>query len=315
MLNAGSEVGRLVGGCLRGFGWRGGRRHRRRWNIVRSQWRHIGQRWRNDVGRIAGRRRCCCCCCRRRCRCGRRRSVVEGAHRNAMQIAVADATAEAAFAAPLRVRLDGDLAAFVVFGVVHVHFQRPLLVRFDEREQVLAFVQHTVGADDVVVERTQTGFLGRRRRMDFLQANIWTESKVHIGYRRWRHSYQNVPHVLVGTLERAKLDANAEQALATPGGARRDLHGAHCLHFAAVHGHVDFAFGIRLEQLLQRVVVLIESRIPDGHDEIEERLQAGPLTRRIVLYLLSMDGLLRFIIATLHMSHIFYCLHSSVHVS
>lgn len=167
------------------------------------------------------------------------------------------------FAAPFGVGLDCHVAASVIVRIVNIEFERPLLVRFDQRVQIFALVQYRVGADDVVGERAETGFLGRRRRM-------------HV---------QNVPHILVGALERAESYRNAEQALAAPLVVGRQLNVAHGLRFAAVHRHANRLADILPEQLFQRVVVLVEANLLDRYDEIEERLQAARLCRRIVLYL------------------------------
>lgn len=91
-----------------------------------------------------------------------------------MQIAVANAAAETALARPLRIRLDDNLTTHIVVRVVDVHLEVSILVRFDQRKQVLALVQNAVGADDVVGERPETGCLRRRRWMHFLKTSEWS---------------------------------------------------------------------------------------------------------------------------------------------
>lgn len=92
------------------------------------------------------------------------------------------------------------LSAVVCLGVVDVELERPALVRLDQREEVLALVQHGVGADDEVGVAPQPGDLGRRVGLDV----------------------EDVPHVLVGALERAEPDADPEETLAAPGRAGGD---------------------------------------------------------------------------------------------
>lgn len=66
-----------------------------------------------------------------------------------------------------------------------------------------------------------------------------------------------MPHVLISTLEGAEADADAEQTLAAPRRAGDDRHLAHRLTLAAVHCHLQLPVHARLQQLLQRVVVLV----------------------------------------------------------
>lgn len=104
-----------------------------------------------------------------------------------MEIAEADASSETALAAPLRVGSDHHLPALILVAVVHVQLQLFAFVRLDEREEVFALVQDGVGADDVVAEGAQTGCLGGGRRVDL----------------------EDVPDVLVGSLEAAEPDGDA----------------------------------------------------------------------------------------------------------
>lgn len=134
-------------------------------------------------------------------------------------------------------------------------------MRLDERKEVLALVQQRVGADDVVGEGAQAGCLGGGRRM-------------HL---------EDVPDILVGALERTEANADAEQALATPAVAGHDAHLADTLCLAAVHGHLDLLVQVRLEQLLERVIVPVQSRRANGHDKVKERLQASPRAGRVLL--------------------------------
>lgn len=80
-----------------------------------------------------------------------------------------------ALASPIRVGCDGDLAARIAVRVVHVELQLAALVRLDQREQVLALVQHRVGADDVVRVRLQAGQAGGRVRVHILGENNKTQ--------------------------------------------------------------------------------------------------------------------------------------------
>lgn len=180
-----------------------------------------------------------------------------------MQVTISDSASQAPFSAPLGIRFDCHIAASVVVRVVDVQFQRPILVRFNQREQIFAFVQHWVRTNYVIGERSQTGRLGRRRRMHF----------------------QNVPHIFVGSLERTEANRDAEQTLAAPRGARGQTQLTHRLCFAAVHRHFDRLVRVAFEQLFQRVIVLVQPNVIDGNDEIEKCLQPGQLTWRIVLHL------------------------------
>ncbi len=125
------------------------------------------------------------------------------------------------------------------------------------------------------------------------------------GDLRWtgRLHLQNVPDIFVGSFERAESDRNPEQSLPAPDIARRYKDFSHlkvksCQKFwvltdlamksyrpgfAAVHRHADLLLHVDLEQILERVVVLVQPGLADRYDEVEEGLQAGFLSRRIVL--------------------------------
>lgn len=95
--------------------------------------------------------------------------------------------------------------------------------------------------------------------------------------------FQDVPDILIGPLEGTEANADSEQTLTTPGVARGDAHLADTLGFAAVHRHIDLLVHVRLQQLLQRVIVPVQSGVPNGHDKVEERLQASTGSRGVVL--------------------------------
>lgn len=78
--------------------------------------------------------------------------------------------------------------------VVDVELEGATFVSLDQREEILGLVQDRVGPDDVIRELAKAGVLGRARGLDI----------------------EDVPHVLVGTLERAEADGDAEKALSTP---------------------------------------------------------------------------------------------------
>ena len=61
------------------------------------------------------------------------------------------------------------------------------------------------------------------------------------------------------------------------------LFNVHRSRLAAVHGHADLPLQVGLQEVLEGVVVLVEPRLADGHDEVEEGLQAGSRTRGILL--------------------------------
>ena len=103
------------------------------------------------------------------------------------------------FSQDTRLSFNGaHLSAVVGLRVVDVQLERPPLVSLDQREEVLGLVQHRVGADDVVGVGPQTRALRRTGRQDL----------------------QNVPDVLVGALEGAEPDGDAQKALTAPQRAR-----------------------------------------------------------------------------------------------
>jgi hypothetical protein len=53
----------------------------------------------------------------------------------------------------------------------------------------------------------------------------------------------------------------------------------------------DLFLFVLFQQLLQRVVVLIEPCIPNGNDEVKESLKTSPRARRIVLNLPNREKL------------------------
>jgi hypothetical protein len=58
-----------------------------------------------------------------------------------MEISIADSTSKTSFPTPCTIWSDADLPAVVGFSVVNIELQRPTLVRLNQTEQVLAFVQ------------------------------------------------------------------------------------------------------------------------------------------------------------------------------
>ncbi len=129
-------------------------------------------------------------------------------------------------------------------------------------EQIFRLVQNGVGANDEVGKRPQAGDFGRTLRIDV----------------------EDVPDVFIGALERAKADGDSEEALAAPRGARRDEDFADGLRLTAVNRHRDLLFDVDLEEVFERVVVLVESRLSDRHDEVEEGFESGARTRRVFLH-------------------------------
>lgn len=83
------------------------------------------------------------------------------------------------FTAPFGIWFDRDIAARIVIRIIYIELERSLFMRFDQCEEIFAFVQNGVGTNDVIAERTQTGLFRRRR---------------------WMH-FQNVPDILIGTLK------------------------------------------------------------------------------------------------------------------
>ena len=52
---------------------------------------------------------------------------------------------------------------------------------------------------------------------------------------------------------------------------------------AAVNCHTDFSLQVGFEEIFEGVVVLVQPRLPDGHDEVEEGFESGSRSRRILL--------------------------------
>lgn len=151
-------------------------------------------------------------------------------------LTVSNAAAQVAFASPVRVRCDADRPARIGGHIVDEQFQRLIVMRFDQTEQVFALLQHRIGTDDVVRVRLQAGQCGRTARFDV----------------------QNVPDIFGGILKGTEPDRDAQQALATPRIARPNGDLANILHFTVVDAHADVSVDVQFEDLLQRVVVVVE---------------------------------------------------------
>lgn len=83
-----------------------------------------------------------------------------------MQVSETDTTAETSLAAPSAVRRQQDLANIVQLEVVHIQTQLFILVRLDEREQVLRLGEQRIGADNIVRVGSEARESGRRVRLD-----------------------------------------------------------------------------------------------------------------------------------------------------
>lgn len=97
-----------------------------------------------------------------------RRRAGEAMRRYAVQVAVGDAAAKGAVAAPGGVGHHCHLAARVSFHVVHVQTHWLALVLLDQSVQIVAFLQHSVGSDYVVAVAHQSGDVGGRVRLNVL---------------------------------------------------------------------------------------------------------------------------------------------------
>lgn len=152
---------------------------------------------------------------------------------------------------------------------------------------------------------------------DLIPAQIATYLQTTRNIQIIHPTYQNVPDVLVGTLERAEPYADAKQSLTAPGHARHYNRLPDRLGFATVHGDGQLLVHSGLQQLLQRVVVLIlhqpshtqtlklstrsqtntsfndrqtdrhtyQPGVANRHDEVEEGLQSSLVSGRAILHL------------------------------
>lgn len=84
-----------------------------------------------------------------------------------------------------------------------------------------------------------------------------------------------MPDIFVGALKGAEANADPEQTLPAPSlvGRQRDLPDAQ--GFAAVHQHLHGFLLVLRQKSLQRVIILVQSCISDGNDEVEEGFQSG----------------------------------------
>ena len=58
---------------------------------------------------------------------------------------------------------------------------------------------------------------------------------------------------------------------------------SHRSSLAAVNCHANLSLQISFEEVLEGVIVLVQPRLPDGNDEVEEGLESGPWTGWIFL--------------------------------
>ena len=94
-----------------------------------------------------------------------------------------------------------------------------------------------------------------------------------------------MPDVLVGAVERAEANGDAEDALAAPVLAGHERELLERGRLAAVDEQLDGLLDVGAQYELERVVVLVEARAVYGHDEVEKGLEAGSRARRVVLHL------------------------------
>ena len=162
-------------------------------------------------------------------------------HRDPVKISIAYSTAKGALATPGTVRSDGHLgkqrlnyitseilcshlSTMICLRVVDIQLERSALVSLDQTVEVLALVQHAVCSYDVVTELSQARQLGRT-------------VPSHV---------QDVPHILIGSLEAAEPDADAQQSLASPQCAGSDEQLPDCPCLAAVHRHANLLLNVGL---------------------------------------------------------------------
>lgn len=54
------------------------------------------------------------------------------------------------FSGPFRIRFDCNISTRVIVRIIYIEFQRPLLMRFDQREQIFTFMEYRIGADNII---------------------------------------------------------------------------------------------------------------------------------------------------------------------
>lgn len=94
---------------------------------------------------------------------------------------------------------------------------------------------------------------------------------------------QDMPDILVGSLERAKPDGNAQKALTAPVSTGSYHHLSDLFGFAAIHSHGNLLFHVDFEQVFECVIVLVQPGLPYGDDKVEEGLEASVTARAVVL--------------------------------
>lgn len=128
------------------------------------------------------------------------------------------------------------------------------------------------------------------------------------------HTHQNMPNVLIGSLEAAESNADSEKATAAPRVAGRDGGLPHRERLAAVQQHLHGPLHVDPQQLLKRVVIPVllqirscedtadfikavnkrretyQSGVTNRDDKIKEWLQSCLVTGGILLHLQSKDS-------------------------
>jgi len=177
-----------------------------------------------------------------------------------VRAAVPSFTAKATLSSPSTIRSDRDLPAEAGLGAVHVQLERKALMRLNGLDQVVGLLKLDC-PDDVVGEGAEPGHLGGGARL-------------HL---------EDATHSLIHAINGTEPFCDSEQAFSSPVHAWREesFPGRLCLD--AVDDHGDFLLHVDLEEVQERVVVLVEVSVADGDDEVKEILETGLLARRPVL--------------------------------
>lgn len=78
--------------------------------------------------------------------------------------------------------------------------------------------------------------------------------------RKTDFTYQDVPHVLIGSFKTAETDTGPQQTLTTPHVTGRHLQFPHPLGFRVVHFKFDRFFYIGFKEVFQQVALFVLAR-------------------------------------------------------
>lgn len=103
--------------------------------------------------------------------------------------------------------------------------------------RILAIFPHTFGVQRPLIYSNQQRVKPERRQVDL--------------------TYQDMPHILIGSFKAAEADTSPQQTLTAPHVTGCHLQLPHTLGFGVIHFKFDCFFHICLQKILQQVVFLI----------------------------------------------------------